>query len=282
MRLLHTFAVLGGDSRQRYLAELLSTSGFAVHTFAVPELPDTAPSLEEAVSPADAVCLPTPAITSGAITGLPELTPAHLLSLLPEHAVVFGGSLGACKTLLQKTNTPHYDLLQNSALAIENASLTAEGALLLALQAMPIAMQNAHVLVTGFGRIGKSLSAKLHALGAHVTITTRDPENFSAIEQLSCTPDETGFYREGLSQYDAVFNTVPASVFSGDQLEALTPDCFYIELASSPGGIAPDAEKPKNYILAPGLPGKTAPKTAARLIFRAMCDSPYLSQPEVS
>ena len=281
MRLLHTFAVLGADARQRYLAELLAASGFAVHTFAVPELPGAASSLEEAVSQADAVCLPTPAITSGAITGLPELTPAHLLSLLPERAVVFGGGLGACRTLLQKTHTPYYDLLQNSALAAQNASLTAEGALLLALQAMPISIRNANVLVTGFGRIGKSLSAKLHALGAHVTITTRDPENFSAIEQLSCTPDETGIYHEGLSHYDAVFNTVPAPIFSGAQLDACSPDCFYIELASSPGGIAPDAGKPKNYIPAPGLPGKTAPKTAAQLILRAMCDSPYLSKPEV-
>ena len=54
MRLLHTFAVLGGDARQHYLAELLTASGFTVHTFAVPELPNTAASLEESVSQADA------------------------------------------------------------------------------------------------------------------------------------------------------------------------------------------------------------------------------------
>ena len=65
--MLHTFAVLGGDARQHYLAELLTASGFTVHTFAVPELPNTAASLEESVSQADAVCLPTPAVTSGAI-----------------------------------------------------------------------------------------------------------------------------------------------------------------------------------------------------------------------
>ena len=146
---------------------------------------------------------------------------------------------------------------------------------------MPIAIRDSAVLVTGFGRIGKSLSAKLHSLGAHVTITTRDPKNFPAIEQLSCTPDETGRYRDGLSQYDAIFNTVPAPIFSVEQLKALRPDCFYIELASSPGGISPDAPKPAHYIPAPGLPGRTAPKTAAQFIFRAMCDSPYLSQPEV-
>ena len=281
MRLIHTIAVLGGDARQRYLSELLSRAQFSVRTFGVPGLPDNAPSAMEAASQADAVCLPTPAVASGAITGLPDLTPAQLLSALTPDTVVFGGGLGAFRSLLQKTNTPYYDMLQNPALALSNASVTAEGAILLALQALPITLQDANVLVTGFGRIGKSLAGKLRALGARVTLTSRSPKNFPTIEQLSCVPDETGVYRLGLSQYDAVFNTVPAPVFSSAQLAALRPDCPYIELASSPGGIAPDAAKPALYIPAPGLPGKTAPKTAAALLLRAMCDSPYLSRQEV-
>ena len=280
MRLIHTIAVLGGDARQRYLSGLLSTAQFSVRTFGVPGLPDSAPSAMDA-SQADAVCLPTPAVSSGAITGLPDLTPAQLLSALKPDTVVFGGGLGAFRSLLQKTNTPYYDILQNPALALSNASVTAEGAILLALQAMPITLQDAAVLIAGFGRIGKSLAGKLRALGASVTLTSRSLKSFPTIEQLSCTPDETGVYRLGLSQYDAVFNTVPAPVFSSAQLAALRPDCPYIELASSPGGIAPDAAKPAAYIPGPGLPGKTAPKTAAALLLRAMCDSPYLSRQEV-
>ena len=72
MRLIHTIAVLGGDARQRYLSELLSSAQFSVRTFGVPGLPDSAPSALEAASQADAVCLPTPAIASGAVTGLPR------------------------------------------------------------------------------------------------------------------------------------------------------------------------------------------------------------------
>ena len=281
MRLIHTIAVLGGDARQRYLSELLSSAQFSVRTFGVPGLPDSAPSALEAASQADAVCLPTPAVASGAITGLPDLTPAQLLSALTPDTIVFGGGLGAFRSLLQKTNTPYCDMLQNPALALSNASVTAEGAILLALQALPITLQDANVLVTGFGRIGKSLAGKFRALGARVTLTSRSPKNFPTIEQLSCTPDETGVYHLGLSQYDAVFNTVPAPVFSSAQLAALRPDCPYIELASSPGGIAPGAAKPAACIPGPGLPGKTAPKTAAAILFRAMCDSPYLSRQEV-
>ena len=187
MRLIHTIAVLGGDARQRYLSELLSSAQFSVRTFGVPGLPDSAPSALEAASQADAVCLPTPAIASGAVTGLPDLTPAQLLSALPPDTVVFGGGLGTFRSLLQRTDTPYYDMLQNPALALANASVTAEGAILLALQAMPITLQDADVLHTGFGRIGKSLAGKLRALGARVTLTSRSSKNFPTIEQLSCT-----------------------------------------------------------------------------------------------
>ena len=55
MRLIHTIAVLGGDARQRYLSELLSSAQFSVRTFGVPGLPDSAPSALEAASQADAV-----------------------------------------------------------------------------------------------------------------------------------------------------------------------------------------------------------------------------------
>ena len=281
MRLIHTIALLGGDARQRYLAELLSGHEFDPVPFGVPGLPDRFSSALEIVSQADAVCLPIPAVTSGAITGLPTLTPAQLLSAMPDHAVLFGGGLGACKSLLRQTGTPCYDFLQDSALTISNAAVTAEGAVCLAMQALPITLHGAQTLVTGFGRIGKSLAMKLRALGADVTLTTRNPAQYSAIEAIGCAGDETGQYHLGLAQYDCIFNTVPSAVFSGKQIACLRPDCVFLELASSPGGIACDAQKPALYIPAPGLPGKTAPKTAARLIFRAMCDSPYLSSQEV-
>ncbi len=281
MRLIHSIAVLGGDARQRYLAEFLQSAGFTVFSFGVPELPDTHDTPLLAAQEAQAVCLPVPSVRSGAITGLPSLTPAQLLNVLPEDAAVFGWGLGAFHTLLQKTGIRSYDYLQNSALTLANAAVTAEGALLLAMQALPITLQGASVLVTGSGRIGKSLAMKLHALGAGVTLTSRNPAQRAVIEALGCRFDETGSYPGGLGQYDCVFNTVPAPVFTSGQLAALRPGCIYIELASSPGGIAPDAGKPAHFVSGSGLPGRTAPKTAARFLLRAMYDSSYLSYQEV-
>ena len=278
MYLIQTFAILGGDRRQFYLASQLMASGFSVACHQVPGLPDTHPSLHAALAQAEAVLLPIPALQNGTeIRGAPGLTPASVQAALAPRARIFGGALPENLFAGHK----HYDYLKDEPLAIQNAALTAEAALVPALQALPGGLAGNAVLIVGFGRIGKSLAGKLRALGARVTLTSRNPKNFPTIEQLSCTPDETGVYHLGLSQYDAVFNTVPAPVFSSAQISMLRPDCPYIELASSPGGIAPDAAKPAAYIPAPGLPGKTAPKTAAAILFRAMCDSPYLSRQEV-
>lgn len=278
MRLLSTIALLGGDARQRYLAALFERAGHTVLLYGVPGLADSCDSLEKTLHAARFVCLGMPAVRDGHLTALPACTPAQLARLLPPGSVLFGGGLSAFPPELLPPSVRVFDYLQDPALLCANAELTAEGALSLALQALPIALKDAPVLVTGFGRIGKSLSMKLHLLGAQVTLTTRSRAAFSAIEALGCLPDETGRYHLGLSHYACVFNTAPAPVFSAPQLQALSPSCVYLELASAPGGIAPDAPKPPLFLPAPGLPAKTAPKTAAQLIYRALCASPYFSQ----
>ena len=162
MRLLHTFAVLGGDARQHYLAELLTASGFTVHTFAVPELPrHCRVAWKRSVSQADAVCLST--ARRHLRCDHRSLRP-HTRAPFEPPAGALPSSLAAASAPLKRSckrrTHPIMIILQNSALATQNASLTAEGALLLALQAMPIAIRDSAVLVTGFGRIGKSLAAK--------------------------------------------------------------------------------------------------------------------------
>lgn len=278
MRLLYSIALLGGDARQRYLAALFRRAGYPVLCYGVPGLADSSDSLAATLCGAQIICLGMPAVRAGCLTGLPSCTPQQLAALLPPEGILFGGGLSDFTPALLPPAVRVFDYLQDPALLCANAELTAEGALSLALQALPIALKDASVLVTGFGRIGKSLAMKLHLLGARVTLTSRRRESRSAIEALGCLADETVRYHLGLLQYACVFNTVPAPVFSADQLQALSPSCVYLELASAPGGIAPDAPKPPLYLPAPGLPAKTAPESAARVIYRAICASPYFPQ----
>ena len=67
----------------------------------------------------------------------------------------------------------------------------------------------------------------------------------------------------GLKLSRCVFNTVPAPVFSREAVLALPAECIFLELASAPGGLAPEAPIPLGFLSAPGLPGRMYPESAA-------------------
>ena len=256
------FAVLGGDRRQTCLAEELERIGCEREVFAVPGLPDSG-TLSQVLRCADCVILPMPAFDREGYLRTEEsrrISPAELAALLPENARVFGGKLPA-GLLPGAENYAEWE-----ALAIGNAAVTAEGAILLAMEQLPVTVQGSRFLVIGAGRIGMALAERLRLLGADVTVTARKERDLARIRACGLTADLTGRYGLGLHPYDCVLNTVPAQVFTEEQLCRLRPDCVRIELASAPGGFPPGTP----VINGGGLPGKTSPKTAGILILDAI------------
>ena len=71
-----------------------------------------------------------------------------------------------------------------------------------------------------------------------------------------------------LDQFHFIFNTAPALVLDGTRLREVREDCVILDLASAPGGV--DQQEAQRLSLrasaALGLPGKTAPRTAAAAI----------------
>ena len=143
----------------------------------------------------------------------------------------------------------------------KNAEITAEGAVSLMLRSTDCTADGATALVVGFGRIGKALARRLFALGCTVFVSARSERDVSEIIACGYRPVITRQYRN-LAQLDCIFNTVPACVFTAGQAAEIS--CPYIELASAPGGLCPDAQKPAQYLLARGLPGTYAPRSAAQ------------------
>lgn len=268
--MIQTIAVIGGDARQRYLAEQLMASGFAVSCQQVPGLTDTHASMHAAVQDAQAVVLPMPALQSPthirAQDGALPLQP--LLESLASGTYVFGGKLGPAGELLAQYPLKVVDYAESEPLAIANAVPTAEGAIELALHHTTGTLSGSRVLVIGFGRIGKLLALKLQALGAHVTVSVRRMNDRALAAALGFQTDQTGRYARGLYQYACVCNTVPAPVFSTAQLRALQPGCVFIDLASGAGALEADAAVPGsvNYLHALALPGSCAPAAAANAI----------------
>lgn len=266
------FAVIGGDMRQRYLAEELARVGCRTERFAVPDLPDTRGSLTEVIRRSEYVILPMPSFEkSGSIrnTENQNITPREIGDALREDAVVFVGKNHDC------TKSWDCTLLDYAAwedLAIENAVSTAEGAIEIAMEQLPETIQGSRFLVIGAGRIGMCLARKLKLLGAHVTVSARRPSDFAKLRSEDFDIELTGKYNLGLHHYQCVMNTVPAKVFDAAQLEQLDADCIWIELASAPYGCSPEECRMlgRRWFSGAALPGRVAPKTAGVLIAEAI------------
>ncbi|MBR5272234.1 MAG: dipicolinate synthase [Clostridia bacterium] len=136
------------------------------------------------------------------------------------------------------------------------------------MEELPITIDGAKCLVCGFGRIGKLLSHKLHALGGHVTVAARKYSDFAWISAFGYTPHHISNLTECLDDVDVVFNTVPVRIFGRRELEKLHDRTLCIDLASKPGGFDLDmaGKTGVKVIWALSLPGKVAPVTAGRTI----------------
>lgn len=248
-----SFAILGGDARQRHLAQLLRASGFAVITAGVPGEPDFPGGYPTAARAAQVLVLPMPA------SGAPDAL-HHALHCAAPGARIFGGMLPAQDA---PAHVRLHDFAKNEAFLLANAELTAEAAVSLLLGRMEKPLAGSEILLCGFGRIGRLLARKLAALGAHVTVAARSREAHALCHILGY-PSENTAHLPALSRFDAVVNTVPACILP--DAAGARPDCMLLELASSPGGFGEAARAHPGYVPARGLPGIYAPRAAAACI----------------
>lgn len=263
--------VCGGDERFVHLMKLLCEDGHEVLSYAAEkaELPQSVQRVSE-VAAADITLLPVPAESGGfgalnAPFALKQQSASALVGTLPKNTVLIGGRLTPSIKARADGISEMYDIMHRPEFVVGNAAITAEAAVNLLMNASEKAVCDMKVLVIGWGRIGKLVSKKLHALGADTVVLSQNPEARALAQAVGHTtcgvlPIEV---RRG---FDAVINTAPAQVL--DSLEGFRASCMMLELASAPGGInmAEAQLRGLNYTAAPGLPGRYAPESAARLI----------------
>ena len=263
------FAMLGGDDRCVRLCRLLRADGHAVRAFALEQaLPDCVPDAAAAVEGADCVLLPLPCERDGQLyaplSALQLSVPPLLAAAAPGTAVFAGKPPEPLRALCRRQGLPLTDWLRREDFALRNAALTAEGALALLLQGEG-ALQGSRVLIAGYGRIGRFLAEKLRALGADVTVAARSGADRALAELKGCRAVRFG--EVTAASWDAVVNTVPATVFGAPELSAFG-GARLLELASPPYGfsLAAAEELGKHVELCGGLPGKCAPQAAAQAL----------------
>lgn len=272
-----TISVIGGDLRQLTLAKMLTSDGYSVTVYGF-ENYNTTNSVESTddiniALGSDIIILPVPVSFDGININTPyqdsKLSCDTLINKLNPLSLVFGGRIS--DTLSQKLTQrgiKHRDYMTRDELAIKNAIPTAEGAIEIAIAETPITIHNSKCLVLGYGKIGKVLAKSLYSLGAKTYAEARKYADLALIEGHGYEPLTMKEAKSRLGEFDIIFNTIPALVLDGSDLEKVRDDALIIDLASKPGGVDFDTAKElgKKVIWALSLPGRVAPVTAGIII----------------
>jgi dipicolinate synthase subunit A len=271
--------VLGGDERERQLIVRLLEAGCAVSCMGRQLSPREAGLGAVALtSPgtldSEVVVAPMAGVTADGVvfsrSPHPGLTiTAEMARLMPRHGLWLGGQLPtALRDVLEERDVEIVNLADHDVLAVLNSIPSAEGAIMIAMQQSPFCLHGAACLVLGYGRTAQTLAAMLAGLSSRVTVVARSA---AARARAQAAGHATAGFEElgGLIRpAHFCFNTVPAVVLPRDVLALAGPDLLVVDLASKPGGTDFRAaeELGLRAILAPGLPGVVAPRTAGEYL----------------
>jgi dipicolinate synthase subunit A len=267
--------LVGGDRRHDYLGRRLAALGAQVWLVRrrAPRRPGLTHTndLPDALAGASVLICPMPPF--GALGRVWSEDPEDVLTmsgrefgLLARPSLVFAGSFPSALLLeARRAGCEAIALGDLDEVAILNSIPTAEGALLLALERTTVTLHGSPSLVLGYGRTGQTLGQVLAALGSVVTVVARRPESRARAIAGGCRTCDFSDLAEAAEGCRFVFNTVPAMVLVGDVLSRLHPDAVVVDLASGQGGTDFSAAGTLGIaaVLAPSLPGRVAPETAA-------------------
>lgn len=278
---------LGGDARQieviRKCVDMDATVSAA--GFDKWKTPCQGVSLEhlsvDLLRSADVLVLPTVGCDDeGNIKAVFSSQPLKLLEAhaeaLPGHCVIYTGlAKGYLHELSGKFNIRLVELLERDDVAIYNSIPTAEGALVLAIENTDFTIHGSTSMVLGMGRTGFTMARSLQGLGAKVTVGVRKQEHYARAEEMGWRPFMTNNILLHVPQANLIFNTIPNMIITAQVLSHISRDAVIIDLASAPGGCDFRYAEKRGIkaILAPGLPGVVAPKSAGIIMANALIQS---------
>lgn len=274
------YAVIGGDMRNVYLAELLKKDYQYVEIY----------GFEKSGKPWTIKNSPLDFVLDGArviVGGIPllsenflstplskeKITISEVIDKVPEGSLFIAGKIPEqfIKQLGAK-NVKCIDIVDREELAVLNAVPTAEGAVHILLQELNKTLMGSRILIVGYGRIGKVLGKLLQGFGAEVWAAARKYSDIAWIEAQGLKPVPMHQLARYVWDMDAIVNTVPSLVITKEILEKARNDCFLLDLASVPGGIDFKAAEAFGFKVdwELGVPGKIAPLTAGDIIRRTI------------
>ncbi len=287
-------AVLGGDAREIYIAEQLSTKGYEVALFGVAldgatfgasgnaaSAVELAVSAEAAVSGASWIVCPSPGLDDGDRVYAPSCPVPIILDralLAASNASAGGLVLGRATPVLsataRSTGVELFEMRDDRAIAICNATAVAEALVALLVGKTQRVLPEHRFLVLGYGATGAAFTDALLGLACRVRVAARRREHLERARR-GATPVAHAARVEAMAEADVIVNTVPApdaiprSAFPGLQ------DAIVIDIASPPGGIDHRAASDLGIDLtwARGLAGARAPLSAGDAQLRVIASA---------
>lgn len=264
--------LLISDMRQVYLAEILTKKGINVRCLDIRNsetVKEQLGKLKGFLAEADRLILPIP------VSKVPEqgILNDILNKNLTNDTLVLGGCFSPEQVeLLQRRDIRYLDFMKDEIVTEENAVATAEGVIAELVSHSPYNIDEAKIIVTGYGCCGKAIAERLRALGARVTVLARRREVRKEAKKAGFYAADFAFGPEEAMGAAMVVNTVPAPVITRAIIRELPRDAYILDIASKPGGtdFACAKECGIRADLALSLPGKYAPKESAYILDRAI------------
>lgn len=274
------FAIIGGDLRIINLAKILAEEGHKIYTYGLEKAEELkkmqniifCKKISQAAQKADIVIGPIPFSSNGKAINSPfserTIEVQELIHNINAKILIAGSVTQEVYEVANNEHVVIMDIMKREELAILNAISTAEGTIEIAISNTNRIIHGSHVLILGFGRIGKVLARKMEGLSAQITCAARKDEDLAWIKACGYKDTNINKLGENLSQYDIIINTVPHLILTSERLQHVKQECLLIDLASKPGGIDKKTVEDRNlrFIWALALPGKVAPVTTAEFI----------------
>ncbi len=276
----YSYAVIGGDLRQVYLAEELAKIYPAVCHYALCQPVSAAAgasSLEEACHSSAGIVCPIPFSKDGIFlnqNSTKENIPIDsILSLLyPGQRLYAGCIASAFQQKAQEKGIAAFDFMQDQRLSHFNTIATAEGILCEAIQACPKNLRQSRCAVLGYGKCGRTLTDLLKRIYCFVTVAAAPEEELAQAAVFADNVISLEQLTDAIFQYDVIINTIPAVILTKEILRQANPRSVILDIASYPGGV--DFAAAREYSLTalscPGLPGRYAPLSSAKAILASI------------
>ncbi len=273
-------AVIGGDARQLEVIRKLIQLDAKTSLIGFDQLDHgftgaTKYQIDELnFSDVDAIILPVPGTNhEGQVDTIfsneKVILTEEILASTPAHCTIYSGiSNDYLNSLVQKTNRTLIQLFERDDVAIYNSIPTVEGTIMLVIQHTDFTIHGANISVLGLGRVGMSVARSFAALGANVKVGARKSEHLARISEMGLIPFHLKDLAQEITDSDICINTIPYPVLTSSVLANIPTHALVVDLASKPGGTDFRYAEKRGIkaILAPGLPGIVAPKTAGQIV----------------